>query len=352
MSTFRPFGSGPTRRGVLAGVLSASIILDPEVVSAGGGPLLPEALVRDRRGSYGMYSFPGPMDVLDAPVVIDHDSTRFLAVSPRTSEPVIPIIFSHGAFSEPQLYFRVFRHLASHGFVVVAPQHDDSLFERGGVARRVAQDGRTYWDFGRVLGDVTAWRSRVRALSSGIEVIDTVARAARLAVDPAIRIVVGQTFGAFAAMLAMGCVSESVSGPVAIPEPRFTAGVFITPPGVGSLGLTQSSFSAMRSPALVLTGDARDPDPTGQDAERRQDPHRLSAPGFRHLAVLERATASTWSGQRLTAGSPEDVLFLDQLAVMTAFGHAYGHYRQEALNDLTGGLFDRVTQGRVRTQWR
>ena len=121
-------------------------------------------------------------------------------------------IFSHGLLSEPQVYRSLLSHLASHGFIVACPIHDDSLMERGLRMRSAAVDGGAAWNLGGISGDADAWAARARACASVLDEASVVLNAVNMVALTERPLLVGHELGAFTAMLLMGASARSGDG--------------------------------------------------------------------------------------------------------------------------------------------
>ena len=263
------------------------------------------------------------------------------------------IVFSHSALADPISYRPLLQHIVSHGFVVVAPQHDDSVFKGGLLARTASNKGAATWDVDRVLNDVFAWEARAEACRSAIEHPELVAAAIGMDIDVERPIIAGHEFGAYVAGVLMGATvaGDDAKLVAKLVDPRWYAALMMSPQGAGIMGLNEQSWLNVNRPLMVIQG-ALESDFTLQDPAKKIDPFRLSAPGNKHLAWFKRGDRGFYNGPRVGLTKPAQVITEDLHATVTAFLSAYGDYDEVVFSKLTTGWIDQATLGRVQTQYR
>lgn len=350
-----------TRRSVAAAV--ASILAAPRLALAQQRPwraapeeqidLMPLSPTAGRSSRYAAFANPGPRGLPRAAVEIESSPGVLLNVwipaRPGTSRVVV---FSHGELGMPQIYERLLAHWASHGFVVVAPIHDDSVIQGGLALRR--RDPRTggAFDLTALINDAEAWRARARLCRAALESVGAIERGTGMRISSDRPIIAGHSFGAYTAQLLLGARALTEGGAVLEEsDPRFYGGLLLSPQGRGVMGLLDGSWDAVSRPLLVATGPG-DADATRQPAEVKAEPFTLSPAGNKHLAWLSRAWTTIFAGQQLRPGSAEELLFQDVLSVTTAFLVAYGGYEDEVFQELAGDYYARMTAGRTVTRYR
>ncbi len=272
----------------------------------------------------------------------------FVVWVPLNAREVRPIIFSHGELGGPDLYAPLLTHWASHGFLVVAPVHDDSI-TLSTLARRAEIRDAGVQSF--LSGSGPAWQGRAADLSAALDALPVIARETGISILDDRPVVAGHSFGAHSASLAMGVAPTAAAGAAAEMEPRFFSSLLLSPSGRGAFGLSEGSWSRMRGPAMWVSGSG-DSDTLGQIPERKVDGFHLAPPGNRHLAWFARILPTWYGGSGVRPDSPQETAFGDLRAVTTAFLHAYGLFDAAALRDLASESFDAQAGRRIATSWR
>jgi pimeloyl-ACP methyl ester carboxylesterase len=261
------------------------------------------------------------------------------------------VIFSHGEEALPQIYARMLGHWASHGFAVIAPLHDDSVLVNGLKAHTQGAREST-WNVRAILDDTTSWRARTAAVKACLDALPVIEEETGFRMDDVRPIVVGHSFGAFTAQLIVGATASVADGTrLEARDPRFYGAVLLSPQGRGVLGLDDKSWTGVDRPLMVMTGNG-DTDATGQTPEQKAEAFSLSPAGHKHLAWFDHVRPSTFTGQQVAAGSKEELVFFDILAMTTAFLVAYGDYDKETFSELSGKYFDDACDGRLATSYR
>lgn len=319
--------------------------------------LLPEVVLRRPKRPeedddwYG-FTQPGRWNAAPDPVIVPYRSGKVLVHYPQNADSGRLLVFSHEALASPQVYRPLLQHLASHGFVVAAPVHDDSVLENGAKARRVDIQGASTWDPNIVLNDTRAVSKRVEACTAPLESPETMGAAIGMTVDAGRPLVAGHEFGAYVAGLLMGAVPTADGGrPMRFKDDRWFAGAMLSAQGQGVMGLDASSWSSLTRPLLVVQGGL-DTDASGQEPGTKVDPYSRSPAGNKHLAWFpagDRSMYLTVSGDRPDrAGETAENL----KAVMAAFARAYCDYDRDTFGRLVGDWAERSTLGKVVTAYR
>lgn len=330
-----------SRRGVLAGLAA---------VAASGGAraqivLRPPAAGTDSR--YIRYSQDGPKVGGENAKVIAIPDLGFKAAvhTPRAAEGRL-VVFSHGALADPQVYRPLLAHWASHGFVVVAPIHDDSVIERGLMARR--DDPRTgaSWEIKRLLGDASAWQQRGIMCSDILNATEAISRlvGCRILADRAV--IAGHDYGAYCAQLMVGMTAEADDGGLDMPDRRYVGAIALSPQGTGVMGLTDKSWAKVDRPVMwAVAGLENDADKQGFEA--KQDGFKYASGNYRHLALERDASAQWFTGQKSRVNAGESAMFDDLKAATLAFLFAYVNQDEQAFKDLYGEWFTIASSRRM-----
>lgn len=342
--------SGIGRREFLLGS-AASLVCVPACAQ---DLVIRPALTPGTDPRYAAYSQVGPMIVTNNAATV-HDPAaglRYLVHFPRTSSSARLIVFSHEALAEPNAYRAILSHWSSHGFVVVAPLHQDSLVLDGLRAKREDAWGGTTWELNALLTNPEGWQRRCQDCVSALNAVDLIAKATSVEIDAERPVVIGHGLGAHVAQALMGAqVSGADGNPLDLADTRFYASALLSPPGHGRMGLTEQSWRQVERPILVVTGD-KDVDIAGNGMKDAEDAFRLSTPGYKHMAFLSNGTRSAYLGTRQAADPKEVMTGEDVKAVVTAFVLAYANHDQQAFADVIGDFFDRATARRVSMSYR
>ena len=244
--------------------------------------------------------------VLEADVTLkDSSRNRELAVRvtyPEGAGPFPVIVFSHGAGGSGRTYDALARFWATHGFVVLAPNHADTAAGGKDPASESIREPA-----GDAAPDPKAWEMRARDLSfvaAATAAVEGRVPALKGKLDGARVGVSGQAFGAFAAMLVAGATvdvsKKDKSKSFADPIPK--AFLLVSPPGKGQQGLTEKSWTAVERPLMVITG-TRDLGSKNQDASWRLDSYQLSPPGGKYAVFIEGASHLSFTGLAAEPGA-------------------------------------------------
>lgn len=194
------------------------------------------------------------------------------------------VVFSHGSGGVRFQSFFLTEHLASHGFVVVAPDHlGNTLFDRLGQS------------------SLPFAEAALARLADASFLVDAMIAKSRDPADPFHRAIhpfriaaVGHSFGGFTALaLAAGWTAEGVTGlpadfaPVP-PDRRVRA---IVPLAPASSTLSDESLAGIRVPALIVAGSLDTTTPTVDEATRPFE--RIARRAF--LAELQGAVHFSFS---------------------------------------------------------
>ncbi len=284
------------------------------------------------------YDADGKHKVVTVESVSLSDAARGKAIEvlvryPDGDGPFPVIVFSHGALASKEAFGSAGEHWASHGYVVIHPNHADARGGEGGDGlgggrlrgfREVRdrsgegleaegpdnqEDNRRA---GRLLGRLegvvggNARIERVKDITSILDASDQLERqvpALKGKLDRGAIAVAGHSFGAYVAQC-HGGVRTLVDGKLTnLADPRVKCVVPISAQGESqTFGLTAESWSEARTPALHITGtrDRSMPErPGGQmgDVRTKAVPFERSPGGGKYLLIIEGATHVSFGGR-------------------------------------------------------
>jgi len=213
--------------------------------------------------------------------VVLQDGARVEPLHVRVSVPATPgyfpaIVFSHYQGGSKETYSDLAAAWASHGYVVVLPDHADSA----------SRNQQSMWGVPDI--DVA---QRYRDLKFVVENLGAIARA----IPPGggkpdvRRIGVGGHYvGALAASLLGGATWQPPGGgaPLGGHEAGVAGALLISPVGRGQ-GVSDRSWDGMRLPVMVITGSGDYSRRTGNGPQWRTEPFRFAPPGDKYLVYIE-----------------------------------------------------------------
>lgn len=334
---------GVTRRTLLLGA-GASLI--PSLSPAQDVIIRPAISVSDPR--YVMYASIGSHRPPSSPVSFRTVRSKVVVYHPSDVPEARLVVFSHAALADPMTYHNLLMHWASHGYVVVAPLHDDAVVERGLSYRKSNASGASEWQIGDLLNDPIAWKERTDACSGCLDAISFITQATGIHIINDRPIIVGHGYGAHIAQLLLGTTITDKDGKIAtFRDERFFSGILLSPQGAGIMGLNSHSWEKVAAPLLCVVAEG-DRDFSKQDADQKSDAFKLSAPGYKHLVRLKGGSSNSFAGQLSATNAAEAKLFEIIKGATTAFIMAYGSYDEKAFADMSSNFFERMSLGIAR----
>ena len=293
--------------------------------------------------SNGLYKLePGPYSTSIVESTVLHDAVQerdvtLRVIYPEADGPLPLVVFSSGMFCFPQMYDQITSHWASHGYIVVLPNHLDSP------------------NLGKIKPEYLAklLSSRIRDMSFVLDELGEVEAVIDLKVDPRKIAVAGHSFGGMISMVKSGLDLKADEYIYAgkTTDDRFTATVVMS--GVGQMNqMTENAFDGLTGP-LIATGGTLDVGNVGTGVEYpwewRMSGFTLSPPGDKYSVALENADhylgGLICRDNRGGDADPEGVA-IDR-AMTTAFLDAYLKADASAMNFLKTADVAAITQGRA-----
>ena len=314
------------------------------------------------------YAARAPTVPLSSPVTFTlHDVRRGKDVSVYAQFPLAPgpwplIVFSHGNQSGGRAMAGLFAGWADHGYVCVAPTHDDSVSMRAAAeAAGAPPDSLPAAGMIAPRGAGTdSVLNRARDLSFVIDSADAIESTLHVRISRDRIGVGGHSSGAYTAMLVGGTAAEMDGVPRSAVDPRPRAFLILGTLGSGQGGLTPDSWRAFTRPLMNVTGSL-DRVPRGQTPQQKREPFALSPPGEKFEVFLVGANHGTFTCDpadtfylKQLGGTAEQqrVLFGDIHDVTLAFWDAELKGSADAAAYLRSGDVARRTGGRMTIEWR
>lgn len=211
------------------------------------------------------------------------------------------VVFSHGLWGSRAGYEYFGQHMASVGYVVIAPSHigstassiacitcDLGILLDSLTKDRYSERGLDLGLFQNPIDDLENLRNRPLDISFVLDQINSVPRLSA-ATDESEVGVAGHSFGAFTAMAVGGMrIDPDDAEPFFMRDPRINAVLAMSAPGPGRMGISENAWEAFSVPAMFLTG-SRDYGSTEEAARWRETAFRQMAGVDRILATLEGA---------------------------------------------------------------
>ena len=203
------------------------------------------------------------------------------------------VVFSHGAGGSRDVGSELLGHWASHGYVVVAPTHADSI-----ALQRAAGEKP---DMDKTIASLAKPGMREERVRDCTLILDQIGTIEQEIPEIADRIdmehigLAGHSAGAMTTMIATGVQDQRNA---ALGDPRFDCALVLSGQGPGKgLIFGQDSWAQWALPALVMTGSLDSSSRTGQTAESRREPYELApASGNKYLLFIEGATHMSFTG--------------------------------------------------------
>ena len=196
-------------------------------------------------------------------------------IYPEASGSFPLVVFSSGMFCFPQMYDRITEHWASHGYIVILPNHLDSP------------------NMGKIKPEYLAklLSSRIRDMSFVLDALDEIEARVDVTVDRQRIAVAGHSFGGMISMVKSGLhlKADQYIYPGQTADERFSAAVVMS--GVGQMQqMKENAFDGLTGP-LIATGGTLDLGNVGTGVEYpwewRMSGFTLSPPGDKYSVVLQ-----------------------------------------------------------------
>jgi predicted dienelactone hydrolase len=228
------------------------------------------------------YSDPGMFPVSNMETMALKDNLRDKDVSvrvyyPEGNGPFPVLAFSHSVRGNKDMFSVISNHWASHGYVVVHPQHDDEGVQMTDAGMHPPED-----KIRNRLRDIVSVFDSLDQIESKIPAIAGKLDQDRLAVA-------GHSYGSFISMISGGVsIDIGDTANANIGDARVRCIISISPSGPGDYGMSEASWQNLTTPALFFNGtdDLR----AGRSDDWRMQPYQRSPNGDKYEVIIEGAT--------------------------------------------------------------
>lgn len=286
------------------------------------------------------------------------------------------IVFSHGLGASRETYQYFGEHMASHGYLVIHPQHagSDTPAVRDELRGRMRDPSKKRKEKetgnsddvderlrGGFIVEETSDPENLRNRPLDVSfVLDYIHKDAELskAADMTRVGVAGHSFGSYTALAVAGMTVEMPKGDenakegpakaqsthktarvaTEFAEPWVKAAIAMSPQGSGMMGVKAGAWESIHIPTLMLTG-TRDMGPGGRAAEFRREAFDDLKGIDAYLVILKDATHMTFGGKAGPLRQSSEEKYVREIdAACTAFCDAYLKGDEKALAWLKGGM--------------
>ncbi len=261
---------------------------------------------------------PGSLSVQTAKFEI-HDDARgkdlpLLAYAPTAGGPYPLVVFSHGAGGSRDVAPQLLSQWASHGYVVIAPSHADSV-QLQAMQRLEQADQSVHPMDGILRSFATDPQVRIGRVDDIRLIVDKIDELPQLAPILAGRIdashigLGGHSAGAMTASLVGGATVDmginGVGGEEAhsFRDERFDAVLLLSGQGMTGPGggFHKHSWESMTLPVMVQTGSYDNSPRTRQTSTSRRHPYEYALQGDKYLVYIEGALHMSFTGRAANA---------------------------------------------------
>jgi predicted dienelactone hydrolase len=281
------------------------------------------------------------------------------------------IVFSHGLGASRETYQYFGEHMASHGYLVIHPQHSgsdtpavrDELRERMRDPSKKTKEKETgnsddveeRFRGGMIVentSDPENLRNRPRDISFVLDQVEKDAELSKVA-DMTKVAVAGHSFGSYTALAVAGMTVDMPKedggrdahpagkverAPTQFADPRVKAAIAMSPQGSGMMGVKAGAWESIHIPTLMLTG-THDMGVGGKAEDFRREAFDDLKGVDSYLVVLKDATHMTFGGKTGPLRAKQEEKYVEEIdAACTAFCDAYVKGDEKALAWLRGGM--------------
>jgi len=285
-------------------------------------------------GNLARYAQIGPYGLADEPTYFattlgGKPRRVFYYLPARLSSDLPALYFSHDIGLSPQLHKRLLMRIASHGFVVIAPVHEDSSFFDGPLANSADVMNPTLWD--NRVDDMEELLRNARTFSSQTHVDIS-------------RRPVGIMGVGYGAMIAAYMAGGALAGGKRWGYDVFSYLVAVAPLTVPiSYAYTPADLFGSQKPMLVSTGSGLR-DRFGDDPARQVGMIPGSKGSLHTLSWFQSVTEGTFS---LAPRDTDDLTPYLYLSLLAEFCSICARIDTSARGDLLSDYYQKATNGQL-----
>jgi len=266
---------------------------------------------RSGEGAYKLADGPYAVEQTKNLTLRDAKRDKDLAVTityPKRDGPFPTIVFSHGAGGAGDSRMPLVRSWASHGYVIAAPTHADSIALR----RQKEPDADMGGTLRKAMADGEGWKNRARDVAFVIDSLGEIQEkvpALKGRLDAKRLGVGGHSYGAYTSQLIAGArvIMPGALEATTLADERPRAFLLLSPQGRGQMGLTARSWAAIARPMMAMTG-SRDRGATGQGPEEKLEPFKFAPAGDKYGVLIRDAYHMSFLGRPAELGAAAGLL--------------------------------------------
>ena len=259
------------------------------------------------------------------------------------------IVFSHAELLTPLSYKNILEHWASHGFIVIAPNHMDVENVND---MELGSDTNPIEKLKSIMLNETNWNKRLKECHQILDVLNMIETASGFKINAERPIIAGHSFGAWTAQMMIGMQAKNISGKNFYnPDSRYYAALAMSPIGLNNMGLTETSWEKVNRPCMYMSGKG-DTDAFAENGDNKITGYFLTQAPNQHLVWFDKIWSSFFIGNNIFDNSLASYYFHDILSLSTAFLVAYSKYDQDIFQKFTNHYFEKASDNRLSTDFK
>lgn len=259
------------------------------------------------------------------------------------------IVFSHAELLNPLSYKNILEHWASHGFIVVAPNHMDN---ENSNDMELGKDDNPIEHLKSILLNENNWNRRIKECHQVLDVLNMIESASGFKINAERPIIAGHSFGAWTAQMIIGMQAQNPSGNIVYnPDNRYYAALAMSPIGLNYMGLSETSWDKINRPCMYMSGKG-DTDAFAENGDNKISGYFLTKTSNQHLVWFDKIWSSFFVGNNIFDDSLASYYFHDILSLSTSFFVSYSNYDKDVFVKLTNHYFENAAGNRLSTDFK
>lgn len=306
--------------------------------------------VINKKSIYDTYANEGEYGLPDRAYMIEPvPGLKLYVYLPPQKKSGSLVVFSHGESNKPESYDNILKHWASHGFVVVAPFHNDVPNDED---LEIGSGGEPLDPLKGLMLNPANWKSRVDLCHQTLDSVSSIEHASGVKINIERPIIAGHSMGSWTAQMMVGLKAKDTKGnDFSSFDERYYAALSLSSFGKGYMGLDENSWDNITRPLMIISGNG-DNDAFNEKSENKIDGFYLCPEGNKHLIWFNKLWSSFFIGNTILPDTPMALYFHDILSISTCFMEAYGNYNKEIFDDLVGNYFQEQSKNRLAQAYR